>query len=248
MQALMVLFFFAAIAICVMIVVAAIKKKRKKKLVISAISCLVLSMVCFSLSPKTDNVKNTETKATSAEPKKKENSNNEKVDQKKEKENTAQQKQTGNTDKTTYENEIKPKIDEMIKEYDEIWNKEWKPVWEEVNKDPSSVDKNSLKEKMESISNKYNDLSKKNIEFKAADKLNDPVLKEKMIKFREEFGLATNYRGNAATAINQGLKGIAPMKGRMEEAKKSINLSDKKIINAAANLTEVETKLGISRN
>ncbi|KXY31112.1 ribonuclease [Bacillus cereus] len=153
-----------------------------------------------------------------------------------------------NSDKITYENEIKPKIDAMIKEYDAIWNQDWKPIWDEASKDPKSVDKNLLKEKMESVTNKYDELSNKNTEFKAYEKLNDPVLKEKMEKFRVEFGLATNYRSNAGRAVTQGLNGVAPLKGRMEEAKKSIQLSDKKIIDATANLVEAETKLGIQRN
>ena len=85
-------------------------------------------------------------------------------------------------------------------------------------------------------------------EFKSGSKLTDPVLKEKIEKFRVEFGLATNYRSNAGRAVTQGIKGVAPLKGRMEEAQKSIKLSDQKLINAVASLTEVESKLGVSRN
>lgn len=153
-----------------------------------------------------------------------------------------------NVDKATYENEVKPTIDEMIKEYDEIWNQDWKPIWGEASKDPESLDKNALKEKMESVANRYDALSKKNTEFKSGSKLTDPVLKEKIEKFRVEFGLATNYRSNAGRAVNQGIKGLAPMKDRMNEAQKSVKLSDQKLINAVASLTEVESKLGVSRN
>lgn len=153
-----------------------------------------------------------------------------------------------NADKATYESEIKPTIDAMIKEYDEIWNQDWRPIWGEANKDPESLDKNALKEKMESVANRYDALSKKNTEFKSGSKLTDPVLKEKIEKFRVEFGLATNYRSNAGRAVNQGIKGLAPMKDRMNEAQKSVKLSDQKLINAVASLTEVESKLGVSRN
>lgn len=153
-----------------------------------------------------------------------------------------------NTDKVTYEKEIKPTLDEMLKEYDEIWNQDWKAIWGEGSKDPESLDKNALKEKMESVANRYDALSKKNTEFKSGSKLTDPVLKEKIEKFRVEFGLATNYRSNAGRAVNQGIKGLAPMKDRMNEAQKSVKLSDQKLINAVASLTEVESKLGVSRN
>lgn len=152
-----------------------------------------------------------------------------------------------NADKATYENEIKPTIDAMIKEYDEIWNQDWRPIWGEANKDPESLDKNALKEKMESVTNRYDVLSKKNTEFRSGSKLTDHVLKEKIEKFRVEFGLATNYRSNAGKAVTQGIKGVAPLKGRMEEAQKSIKLSDQKLINAVASLTEVESKLGVKR-
>ncbi|VXC71058.1 hypothetical protein BACI71_60085 [Bacillus mycoides] len=37
------------------------------------------------------------------------------------------------------------------------------------------------------------------------------------------------------------------MKERMKEAQKSIKLSDQKLINAVASLTEVESKLGVKR-
>jgi len=153
-----------------------------------------------------------------------------------------------NADKVTYEKEIKPTIDEMLKEYDEIWNQDWKTIWGEGSKDPESLDKNALKEKMESVANRYDALSKKNTEFKSGSKLTDPILKEKIEKFRVEFGLATNYRSNAGRAVNQGIKGLATMKDRMNEAQKSVKLSDQKLSNALASLNEIESKLGISRN
>ncbi|MGH0567377.1 ribonuclease [Bacillus cereus] len=179
------------------------------------------------------------------EKEKKEQEKKDNEEQKKQEENS---KPAANADKVTYENEIKPTIDEMIKEYDEIWNQDWRPIWGEASKDPESLDKNALKEKMESITNRYDALSNKNTAFKSGSKLTDPVLKEKIEKFRVEFGLATNYRSNAGRAVTQGIKGLAPMKDRMNEAQKSVKLSDQKLLNAVASLTEVESKLGVSRN
>lgn len=115
-------------------------------------------------------------------------------------------------------------------------------------KDPESLDKNALKEKMESVTNRYDALSKNNTKFKSGSKLTDPVLKEKIEKFRVEFGLATNYRSNVGKAVTQGVKGVAPLKGRMEEAQKSIKLFDQKLSNAQASLNEIESKLGVNRN
>lgn len=188
-----------------------------------------------STSPQQENKKDA--------PKKEEQKKQQDEAQKKE-----EPKPAGNVDKVTYENEIKPTIDEMINEYDEIWNQDWKPIWGEASKDPESLDKNALKEKMESVTNRYDELSNKNSTFKIGSKLTDPVLKEKIEKFRVEFGLATNYRSNAGRAVTQGIKGLAPMKDRMNEAQKSVKLSDQKLINAVASLTEVESKLGVIRN
>ncbi|EJQ96298.1 hypothetical protein [Bacillus cereus] len=263
MQGLMLLCLLAFIIFIVMLVIAAIKKKEKKKLVISAISCFVLFIVFASLSPKPEQGKKKDVKVTATEAKQDETKKKNEEDQKKadeqkkveeqrkqdeDKKKQEQQKTAVNTDKSTYENELKPKIDSMIKEYDEIWNQEWRPIWGEASKDPASVDQNALKEKMEAVTNRYDELSNKNTVFKDGAKLSDPVLKEKIEKFRGEFGLATNYRSNAGRAVTQGMKGIAPLKGRMEEAQKSIKISDQKLINALANLTEVESKLGVSRN
>ncbi|MDG0946658.1 ribonuclease [Bacillus paranthracis] len=267
--------FFSLISATILLIlgiIAAIRKRNKKKYFVSAISCLVVSVISFILfTPETPHSKNINktspvmTEKNKPAPKEIEQTviqeeqkqaeekqrleDRKKFDEQFKQEMDKKQQRTSlNTDKDTYENEIKPKIDNMMKEYDEIWNKEWKPAWTEVSNNASLIDKNALIEKMESISNKYDSLSKKNIAFKDGEKLSDPVLKEKINEFRKELGLAINYRSNAATVVNQGLKGVAPMKGRMDEALKSVELSDQKIINAAVNLTEVETKLGISRN
>lgn len=228
------------------------------KLLIAFTSCaLIMGLAACSSNEtaSTSNDSKAEEKVQKAE--EKEKTKKEKEEQKEAEKQRKQQdeakkkeepKPVVNVDKATYENEVKPTIDEMIKEYDEIWNQDWRPIWGEASKDPESLDKNALKEKMDSVANRYDALSKKNTEFKSGSKLTDPVLKEKIEKFRVEFGLATNYRSNAGRAVNQGIKGLAPMKDRMNEAQKSVKLSDQKLINAVASLTEVESKLGVSRN
>ena len=154
-----------------------------------------------------------------------------------------QPQSSSNKDAVTYKNEIKPKIDSMIKEFNDIWNQEVKSVFNKEGETPATVDQNTLQKQMELVSTKYRELSKENITFNATDKINDPVLKEKINKFREEFGLAANYRENAANAILQGIRGVAPMEGRMKEAWKSRQLSEQKFSNASTNLTEFETIL-----
>lgn len=150
---------------------------------------------------------------------------------------------SSNTDAVTYKNEIKPKIDSMIKEFNDIWNQEVKSVFNKEGETPATVDQNTLQKQMELVSTKYRELSNENINFNASDKINDPVLKEKINKFRGEFGAAANYRENAANAILQGIRGVAPMEDRMKEARKSRQLSEQKFSNASTNLTDFETKL-----
>ncbi|ACK98481.1 ribonuclease [Bacillus cereus] len=154
-----------------------------------------------------------------------------------------QPQSSSDKDTVTYKNEIKPKIDSMIKEYNDIWNQEVKSVFNKEGETPATVDQNALQKQMELVSTKYRELSNENINFNASDKINDPVLKEKISKFREEFGAAANYRENAANAILQGIRGVAPMEDRMKEARKSRQLSEQKFSNASTNLTEFETKL-----
>ncbi|ARO20480.1 ribonuclease [Bacillus tropicus] len=150
---------------------------------------------------------------------------------------------SSNTDDVTYKNEIKPKIDSMIKEFNDIWNQEVKSIFNKEGETLATINQNTLQEQMELVSTKYRELSKENINFNSSDKINDPTLKEKINKFREEFGAAVNYRENAANAILQGIRGLAPMEDRMKEARKSIKISEQKFNNTSTNLTEFETKL-----
>ncbi|MEC3543599.1 hypothetical protein P9135_27355 [Bacillus thuringiensis] len=48
---------------------------------------------------------------------------------------------------------------------------------------------------------------------------------------------------NAANAILQGARGVAPMEDRMKEAQKSRQLSEQKFSSASSTLIEFETKL-----
>ncbi|MGA5663508.1 ribonuclease [Bacillus bombysepticus] len=126
-----------------------------------------------------------------------------------------QPQSSSNTDAITYKNEIKPKINSMIKEFNDIWNQEVKSVFNKEGETSATVNQNTLQEQMELVSTKYRELSNENINFNASDKINDPALKEKMNKFREEFGLAVNYRGNAANAANAVLKGVRVSKMKL---------------------------------
>ncbi|MED1404307.1 hypothetical protein P4U07_16045 [Bacillus mycoides] len=155
------------------------------------------------------------------------------------------EEKTNSTDKILYETEMKPQIDSMMKEYDDIWNQYWKPTWDKVNNNPNAINKRELQTQMELISEKYDKISNEVVKFKYDDKLKDPTLKKHLSDFRNAFVLATSYRSNAAKAVTQGIKGIAPMDDRMNESLKSVKLSDEKLINAVAALVSMENQLGI---
>lgn len=140
--------------------------QSKGKYLISGIVCFMLTVVFYYLSPKKE-VKDKETKTATVEVKKEEKrkEDNSKVQQEpKETKNIEQPTSELNSDKAIYQ--INPKIDAIIKEYDEIWNQEWRPIWAQAGKDPKSVSPSTLKEKMDIVSSRYDDLSKKNINLK----------------------------------------------------------------------------------
>ncbi|MDA2309937.1 ribonuclease [Bacillus cereus group sp. MYBK35-2] len=155
------------------------------------------------------------------------------------------EEQKKNNDKVVYENEIKPKVDSIVKEYDSIWAEHWRPTFDAMSKNPNAMNPKEIEAKMKLISEKYDHLSSEIVKLKLDDKLNDPVNKKSFSNFKNEFVLATSYRSNAAQAVTQGIKGVAPMNDRMQESIKSIELSDAKLITALANTVEIEQRLGI---
>ncbi|MDY8165789.1 ribonuclease [Bacillus thuringiensis] len=151
-----------------------------------------------------------------------------------------------NDDKALYAKEVKPQLDEMMKEYDAIWNNDWKPLWNENGSNPNE-NPTKIKEKMNVIQTKYTDLSKKIKGFSNDDKLSDEKLKENINTFKREFSLAAMYRADAARNIIQGIDKLAPMKDRTDAARKNVDLSDTKLTKAIESLGKTESTLGIKR-
>jgi len=180
---------------------------------------------------------------------KKDNPKEEKVDSKtKEVATTAkvEKKEEPKNDETEQEIENYKKIyDEKIKpfmtEYDKIWNENWKPAMSKISNDPNKF--KEIKGEMDKVQEGYDNLNLKIIDWKAKG-LNDDNNKQ-LEEYRENFSKAVSYRSNAARAINQAIDGVADLESRFEEAKKSIELSDKYVLNAAVTLTKLENKLGL---
>ncbi|MGG1610712.1 hypothetical protein ABDH76_26610, partial [Bacillus wiedmannii] len=72
-------------------------------------------------------------------------------------------KDKNNNEKTTVETidtksfktKLKPKIDELTTNYNEIIEKDWLPAWEEINMNGDSVDRDKLLVTMNAISKQY---------------------------------------------------------------------------------------------
>ncbi|QOK27646.1 ribonuclease [Cytobacillus oceanisediminis] len=142
-----------------------------------------------------------------------------------------------------YTNEIGPEINEITKEFDSIWTENWQSSWKKISTANGQPDIVSLKDDMEIVSEKYSELSKR---ISAIDsKSNKPEYQEQLEEYRVNMSLATNYRGNAANAILQAINGVADLESRMEEAKKSVELADEKMLTALVAITSIDSKLGL---
>jgi len=145
-------------------------------------------------------------------------------------------------DKKIYLEKYKDLITDINTKYDEIWEKEWSPAWESLEK--NSTDISGLASNMENVQEQYNDLNTKIIDLKAEGLSNKNT--KLLENYRLNFSKAISYRSNAAQAINQAIKGLDTVQSRSEEATKSIKLADKYMIKAVTNLADLEENLEIS--
>ncbi|MCM3241554.1 ribonuclease [Cytobacillus oceanisediminis] len=142
-----------------------------------------------------------------------------------------------------YTNEIRPEINEITKEFDSIWTENWQSSWKKISTVNGQPDIVSLKDDMEIVSEKYSELSKR---ISAIDsKSINPEYQGQLEEYRVNMSLATNYRGNAANAILQAINGVADLESRLEEAKKSVELADEKMLTALVAITSIDSKLGL---
>ncbi|UOE58147.1 hypothetical protein [Cytobacillus oceanisediminis] len=151
------------------------------------------------------------------------------------------EEEANSKEKNYYLENHKVTINEITKEYDAIWEKNWKPAFKAISSGSSNI--NDLASDMEAVTNGYSTLSDKIIAFepKGLSKENTKLLED----YRLNMGKAISYRGNAGRAITQAIEGVADTKSRMEEATKSIELADKYMLEATVSMVTLETELGI---
>lgn len=150
-------------------------------------------------------------------------------------------------DKKIYQQELKSPIDLLTTNYDNIVEQDWLPTWTELNSNPGNINTADLLDKMNSIANQFNEISKKTEIFKAEEKIKDPAIKQKIEHFKTAFTAASNCMENAALSVTQGLNNEKPLKDSLENATQSLGLADQNIVIALSTLAEVEGKLGITK-
>lgn len=211
-------------------VVLKIRKKPSKKMFVNSLIFLGVMFISFFFVDDKEPIDKkvaTESKEASTTPK---------VEKKEEQKNDETEQEIENY-KKIYDEKIKP----FMTEYDKIWNENWKPAMNKISNDPNKF--KEIKGEMDKVQEGYDNLNLKIIDWKAKG-LNDDNNKQ-LEEYRENFSQAVSYRSNAARAINQAIDGVADLESRFEEAKKSIELSDKYVLNAAVTLTKLENKLGL---
>ncbi|MCI0766938.1 hypothetical protein [Bacillus sp. TL12] len=150
-------------------------------------------------------------------------------------------------DKKIYQQELKSQIDSLTTKYDNIVEQEWLPTWTKLNSNPDNINTDRLLDKMNSIANQFNKISKKTEIFKAEEKIKDPELKQKISHFKTAFIAASNFMKNAALSVTQGLNNERPLKDSLENAAQSLGLADQNLAIALSTLAELEGILEITK-
>lgn len=134
-----------------------------------------------------------------------------------------------------YTTEIEVFLNSVIKTYDSIWDDYWRTSW-------SDIDTSTMNSSMETLVDEYSNLNRIVIDFKVNE---SSMYYDQYNTFRENISKAISYRGNAGTAILHALNGKAELDDRMEEAEKSIELSDSYMLKSIAPIASVEQELGL---
>ncbi|HDR4424334.1 TPA: hypothetical protein QCP59_005248 [Bacillus cereus] len=150
-------------------------------------------------------------------------------------------------DTKIFKTNLQPKIDELTTNYNDIIEKDWLPAWEDININEDSVDRNQLLNTMISVSKQYETITKEIDTIQIEENLVEVQIKQQLTYFTTEFKTAADYMKNAADLIIAGANSSTPANEIIENAKHSLEIADRLIVNALSILTEVEDKLGLSK-
>jgi len=210
-------------------VILKIKKRAAKKVFITSLVCLGIMLISSFFVEETPKTKKAEPANATIK------------DEDDEKKKAKEEKDPIEIDKDYYTKNYQEKVSTIMKEYDKLWNENWRPAMKVIADTPEKF--KDIKDSMDKIEEGYGELNVTviDLEVKGMGKENNEALSE----YRENISKAISYRGNAGRAINQAIDGTADLNSRFEEAEKSVELSDKYVIEAAISLTKLENNLGL---
>ncbi|MEI4613770.1 hypothetical protein [Bacillus cereus] len=162
--------------------------------------------------------------------------------------NNNSEKATVETAETkTFKTKLQPKINELTTHYNDIIEKDWLPVWEEINTNGDSVDRNKLLVTMSAVSKQYETIMNEIDTLKIEENITDIDIQKQLLQFTTQFKSASNFMKNAANLIIDGANNSTPTNETIEKTKQALGLADQHIVIALSTLNEVEDKLGLTK-
>ncbi|PFJ18261.1 hypothetical protein COD67_12205 [Bacillus cereus] len=149
-------------------------------------------------------------------------------------------------DTKIFKTKLQPKIDELTKNYNEIIEKDWLPVWKGINTNGDSVARDKLLVTMTTVSKQYGTIMNEIDTLKIEENITDINMQKQLIQFTTQFKSASNFMKNVANLIIDGANNSTPSNETIENTKHALGLPDQHIVIALSNLNEVEDKLGLS--
>ncbi|KAB2451933.1 hypothetical protein F8160_03190 [Bacillus sp. CH126_4D] len=150
-------------------------------------------------------------------------------------------------DTKSFKTKLKPKIDELTTNYNDIIEKDWLPAWEEINTSGDSVDRDKLLVTMSAVSKQYENIMNEIDTLKIIENISEVQIQEQLVYFTTEFKAASKFMKNAADLIIDGTKNSTLNSATIENTKHALGLADQHIVIALSTLTEVEEKLRLAK-
>ncbi|MGG0302255.1 hypothetical protein ABEY59_17685 [Bacillus albus] len=150
-------------------------------------------------------------------------------------------------DTKSFKTKLKPKIDELTTNYNDIIEKDWLPAWEEINTSGDSVDRDKLLVTMSAVSKQYENIMNEIDTLKIIENISEVQIQEQLVYFTTEFKAASKFMKNAADLIIDGAKNSTLNSATIENTKHALGLADQHIVIALSTLTEVEEKLRLAK-
>lgn len=143
--------------------------------------------------------------------------------------------------KEIYLASVKPWYEQILKEYDDSWEKLWKGTWDGI-----ADNKITIKEASDNFSKLRNDklsgLTKSIMEYEIPSEV-DIIEKGLIEKFQENMALAVDVRNGLVAEASLVLDGI--MELDVDIMEESINRGDAYMLKAVASMVELQQKLDV---